>query len=86
MPAEMRSGTRGSAKGARVASGSSSLRGTMRAMRSARASAIWRAFAVTHTPEALTQERPPLSAIDATITSRYFGQSDARSGPRTTLL
>ena len=49
-------------------------------------SAISRAFAVTHTPEALMQERPPFSTIEDTITSRWRCQSALASGPSTTLL
>ena len=37
-------------------------------------------------PEALTHERPPLSAIDDTSTSRCRRQSAAPSAPKTTLL
>ena len=40
----------------------------------------------TQTPEALTHERPPFSAIEATITSRYFSHSSTQSSPMTTLL
>ena len=44
------------------------------------------AFRVTQIPEALMQERPPLSRTDRTITSRWRSHSPAASLPRSTLL
>ena len=82
----MRRATSGLAKGASWAWGSSSARGTIVANLAARASAISRPRVAVHTPEALTQERPPFSAMDEAITSRCFGHSSAMSGPSSTLL
>ena len=65
-----------------AACGSSSARGPTRGQPLAPAPRRSRAAcAGAQTPDALTQERPPFSAIDATITSRYCSQSSAASGP-----
>ena len=82
----MLSATFGFAKGASCASGSSVARGVTAASLAARPSAISRALAVTHTPEALMQERPPFSTIEEAISSRWRCQSALASGPSTTLL
>ena len=60
-----------SANGASTASGSSDARGMTVASFFASASAIASACFVTHTPEAFTQDRPPLFAIDSAMTSMY---------------
>ena len=64
----------GFAHAAIPASGWSKGFGSMRAKRAANASAIFRPFAVTHTPEALMQDLPPFFATDATMRSRYCSQ------------
>ena len=61
-------------------------RGRIFASRSANASLIASPCFVTQIPEALIHERPPLSAMDRTITSRYFSQSSMQSSPITILL
>ena len=85
--AEMRRATSGLAKGASWRLGVVlRARDDARRTVAASASAISRPRVAVHTPEALTQERPPFSAMDEAITSRCFGHSSAMSGPSSTLL